>query len=336
MQLTDYTTEIITLIKNNPDKAIDALKNKKTQNQFIAFCKNEKILPFVIYKLLAHDNKLSNMSELIEIKNLYIFDYLRKVRSLIHLARKFESSNIEYVVLKGLSVNAYYPKEELRYFSDLDILVKPNDIQRSFDVLKDCGFRYAKHDICDSTIGSKKYSRHLPEMINSDGIIVELHHRVTSPITYNSCPLMKACLQSKVQKKIANNYLNLLPPDMSFVVTAYHGADQFKQITDLRFLIDLLILEDKTETSIFYIKEKYSLMLTQGEIDKAHLYLSRLKNLTTMKKNKSYFLPPLNIGVRHYLKRAMLVFHQISYEKQIHIHDVKIKHVINRVNTKFP
>ena len=146
---------------------------------------------------------------------------------------------------------------------------------------------------------------------------------------------MKACFQSKVQKKFANNYLNLLPTDLSFVVTAYHGADQFKQITDLRYLIDLLTLEEKTETSIFHIKEKYSLMLTHGEIDRAFLSLSRLKNLTTMKKNKSYFLPPLNTGVRHYLRRVMLVFHQISYEKQIHIHDVKIKHIINRVNNKF-
>ena len=284
MQIKDFTHEIIALLQNSPNELISSLQNQKTCDEITSFCKNEKILP-TVFEILKDDIVLMpHKNKLIYIKNQYIFDFMKKLRTLIMILKKFNSENIDYVILKGLSTSCYYPSNEMRFFSDLDILVGSSDIKNSYKILKECGFRYAKDGINDSFEGSREYSRHLPEMVNDENVIIELHHRVTSPITYRKCPLANLCLEKKVQFKLFNSNINLLPAELCFATVSYHGIDQFKKRTDLRYLFDLKYIRHNILLSDDDLITKYQGILANNEVKKGLFYLNRSLQYKKSKK----------------------------------------------------
>ncbi len=148
-------------MKNKQKLLIDLLKtelgksqiiNKKINSEYI-----EPILAFAVkhsVAALALDSMLNN--SLVEDENIadecknllleIVFQYQKQSVELAKICNLFENSKIDYIILKGEVLRSIYPEPYLRTSCDIDILVKPDDLERALYTLKNNGYCYgAKH-----------------------------------------------------------------------------------------------------------------------------------------------------------------------------------------------
>ena len=87
-------------------------------------------------------------------------------------------AGIKHVLLKGMALeHTVYNSQGLRQMNDVDILVKKEDVIRSWQLLQDHGF---KPDPVKSPLHEKIISdigKHMPTL-RKDGFPVEIHHRL--------------------------------------------------------------------------------------------------------------------------------------------------------------
>lgn len=76
-----------------------------------------------------------------------------------------EKSGIKFVILKGTAAAMYYPQPELRLLGDIDIIVKPEDLKKTYQVLEE-------HYNCIHTF--KENPRHA-NFVTMTGTEIELH-----------------------------------------------------------------------------------------------------------------------------------------------------------------
>ncbi len=59
------------------------------------------------------------------------------------VSRVLERAGVRFAVLKGPAVATYYPRPELRPYSDLDVLVEPRSLRRASEALESLGYQSA-------------------------------------------------------------------------------------------------------------------------------------------------------------------------------------------------
>lgn len=99
---------------------------------------------------------------------------LRRADELAKIYRMLASRHIECAPLKGAHLAYYhYPHPALRTMSDIDILIRPDDIDKAFKVLVEHQFSYAyKGD---------NSSHHKPPLKSPRGFLIELHSHIIPP-----------------------------------------------------------------------------------------------------------------------------------------------------------
>lgn len=138
-------------------------KFKITPSLFSTADKN-KMLPFlcVSFDTYTTTEKMQNL-----LFNVYAEEVIRNKNqkdSLNEIKALFDKNNIEYYCYKGFSLKELYPREELRFMSDLDIYVGKKQIKKANRILKKNGYKKIEswtHDITFS---------------NDKNVILELHH----------------------------------------------------------------------------------------------------------------------------------------------------------------
>lgn len=88
------------------------------------------------------------------------------------ILKAFRSIGIPLIILKGLAIARYYEMPQYRSMSDLDILVRSEDIPTAKQVLEDLGYQLAAHE--------DHHPMHL-EYTRAGGIFVELHRALVHP-----------------------------------------------------------------------------------------------------------------------------------------------------------
>lgn len=82
--------------------------------------------------------------------DLLTYRYVKQKEAYARLADRFEQEGIDYLPLKGIELARLYPAEPMREMADLDILVRPCDLERVRKILCADGFTYAHkghHDV---------------------------------------------------------------------------------------------------------------------------------------------------------------------------------------------
>ena len=69
-----------------------------------------------------------------QLANLYVTEQIK--HELESISTLFEEEGIQFVLLKGSVLRAYYPKPEMRESCDIDALIHPEDLERACDALK--------------------------------------------------------------------------------------------------------------------------------------------------------------------------------------------------------
>ena len=84
-------------------------------------------------------------------------------------------------------------------------------------------------------IANTEPMHHIPPMINANGTVIELHHRITSPEIYKFCPLKDIFINSS--EKIGK--FRIPPPEGLVMHAMYHGIQHNFLRDGPMFLIDI-------------------------------------------------------------------------------------------------
>lgn len=152
-----------------------------------------------------------------------------------HIIKAFEEENIDHIFLKGYEIKHCYPIPELRTMSDVDIVIRREDRQKSDEVLKDLGYE-GNFTNCEVWDYRKKISYiEMHTSMVSDEIKQGIDYR-----KYFSNPWEHAVLKSKNTYKLDDEY--------HLIFLLVHMAKHFSECgCGIRMFLDIA----------FYIK-KYS------------------------------------------------------------------------------
>ncbi len=109
---------------------------------------------------------------------------LKIYRELVTVARLLDAGNISSIALKGAFLARFaYPAPGLRPMRDLDLLLRPEQAVKAFELLKAHGYRPLFDGVPEAYFADRI---HLPPLVGASGISVELHHRLTAPDSHRA------------------------------------------------------------------------------------------------------------------------------------------------------
>lgn len=211
---------------------------------------DEDILRQVLFLSSRHDLGHIAGAALAKTEGAEKFSVIRDFRRLRHLAvyrceyiayelertcAALNTEKIPHMLLKGAHIRRYYPSPEMRTSSDIDLLVKPEDLARAVRILSEqAGYTYVRegsHDVLFHT---------------SNGMNFELHFVLTdaeqyrgkrdiADVAWESAVLLEGC-----------EYSYIMSPEMLFFHHIAHMAKHFVEGgCGVRFFMDLWILKNR-------------------------------------------------------------------------------------------
>ncbi len=148
------------LTTNIIDRGIGPLFYKK-----LPLLSNQEVLPNEV-KIKLQQAYYKTLS-----RSMVLYEAFQKV------AKAFTSDGIQVVVLKGIYLSEWlYRDIALRQFSDMDLLVKPEDGEKCIAILKEMGFKPCDASVTEF-IGSQTEIIHFAPMVLND-VSVEIHIRL--------------------------------------------------------------------------------------------------------------------------------------------------------------
>lgn len=169
---------------------ISSLSKKNIKNLFkiVNFGRYEYQLLRLMNKKnhrIRHMNLISN--------NLYSFSKARTYKTILafehgtRLIKAFNQKKISFEPLKGMILNQKIYKDlTLRPMRDIDFLIKPEDTQNIFKILREQGFKSkADPNFTQENISNSKYF--LPPFSHKDGTRVDLHTRIDNRDIATDC-----------------------------------------------------------------------------------------------------------------------------------------------------
>lgn len=209
------------------------IEDAKNQEYFFNLAKSFQFSGYLLKSLYYSEKTITLKKNLERLNNNYLKKILLMRYEISQIAQLFNENNIEYVVLKGMAMKIK-KIDPCRQFRDLDILILKKDLKRAYYLLKAFGYSYLNKQSNDGIkyIGNM---HHLPPMINNKGIVIELHHRVTLPDLFNSCPLTAAAFEE------TEMYDDIKIPSDKFLLAhaLYHGVRHHELSFGPNFLLDI-------------------------------------------------------------------------------------------------
>ncbi len=111
---------------------------------------------------------------------LAFFRFQHQKHDLAVISEAFEKSGIKHIPLKGAVMRNFYPAEWMRIGCDIDILVKPEELDKAVEVLKnECSYECVgkgSHDVAFNSAAGTHIELHydlLEDHINGEDIVLE-------------------------------------------------------------------------------------------------------------------------------------------------------------------
>lgn len=256
---------------------------------------------------------------------IYHANFIHHIETMILISNEFKLAGIHLILLKGSALRiGSYDFGYMRFTRDIDILIKDKDLHRAYQVMKLLGFKYSDENCNDSTLGSLSYAKHLPKLKNKNNIIVEIHHRISDPKTQSRCNLSKKMLAEYDVVKFANSELNIPKKEHIFSHLLNHELTQKKENNLILLAGDLksLLKNDIRKNILMAAFEDLNIDKNlMNKINLKNIDVALIKKYT--KKNSSSIFQKLKF-----------LNHQISYEYQMPIKNIKISTYLNHLKIK--
>ena len=181
-----------------------------------------------------------------------VYRYIKLDHEYQRICQMLESRQIPYLPLKGSVLRAYYPEPWMRTSSDIDILVKEQDLDQAEAILtKEMG--YVKHS---------KNAHHI-SMASADDVRLELHYSLLEEQYSEVRNQMLGQMWQIVTPAAGTEFCCEMPDEMFYF---YHIAHMAKHMIKggcgIRPLLDLWILNHRIDGD----RQKRKALLEQGEL----------------------------------------------------------------------
>ncbi len=129
-------------------------------------CKLQAYLYYGVLKIKDFElEKKVNESYFVILQNA--IERVERQNKLINDLREICNNNeIKYILLKGSQAKKYYPQDELRYMTDVDILIEEKSVELMHQKLIENGYKLTEESECEKTY------------INKYNVYVEVHKRI--------------------------------------------------------------------------------------------------------------------------------------------------------------
>lgn len=192
------------------------------------------------------------------------FDYVLGI-----IGKAFDESRIPFMPLKGSVLKELYPESWMRTGTDIDILVKKQDLEKASSVLSDeLGFKFVSK------------SAHDVVYVTESKVKVELHFSLNEPGYREFEPLKDIW---NVSLEADGGYLYKMPNEYFL---CYHIAHMAKHFVcggcGIRYIIDLRLILDKLNLDQALVEK----LITDCSLNSFYRYAKELCDVIFL--NKSY------------------------------------------------
>jgi hypothetical protein len=152
-------------------------------------------------------------------QNLYM------TAQLLRLVEALEAAGIPSIPMKGaVLAHTLYPNPALREFSDIDILVRKQDLVRAKQVLSSLGFTLARSNLEGAQeIAFRRRMYAYFFLRPTDGLVVDLHWKLAP--TYQLAAIPVAALWDHADScRIGGVELRSFAPEVTLLLLCFHGA----------------------------------------------------------------------------------------------------------------
>lgn len=227
--------------------------NDEMTECLIELASKHAVVPLVL------DALLKNEMYTIDMQNLYrqslwfaVMQCEKQTAELNKLCNLFEENKICHIPLKGSVLRNYYPEPWMRTCCDIDVLVKPEELDKAVQVLKNSGYSMehkGSHDV---------------SFFTENGVHLELHYNVIEreyKIADVSNVLVKVWNYSVAKE--GYEYQFEMTNEMFYFYHFAHMAKHFVQGgCGIRPFVDIMFFKKKVN----YDKEKLNSLLKEGSI----------------------------------------------------------------------
>ena len=300
LEFEDFKKSLSDISVQDRKKILKTIKSNKYSPLFLKYLSEKKM-----YDLFTKDeiDLFEAQNKRFQIQNLEI------VKEVLIIDKIFKKNNLNPVYLKGIGLLNEFEDISLRPSYDIDILFSQEEAYEAYKLLKDNGYKEFRA-IPKSENQLKDYAKkyhHFPELCRKANIIIEIHHRVTSPKDFDICPLSDQILKNKI---MFNFYgINIHKPKINYLLIhlILHFSIQNFFKNQIRIFFDIYQIEknyniDWSEvfSSINNLKIKKAILLSLGVLNHNH----KLTNNFELIKNKhSEIFPKMKLLKRVFIGR---------------------------------
>ena len=242
-----------------------------------------------IFFRLVSENKSNNFEGINEYLEKQQIKQIIQLKTAATLSRDFRNIGLNHVFFKGLSLSKYYFKSTVdRYFSDLDLLIDLDDLNKFYDYLDT---KNIKHNNNIDYINNLGFTGNALEVLDFEGITLDVHHRISSKLKSKKCVISSHLLKNVDRTK----EINITTPELELIINLHHAFKQDNQNLDPYYVLDFYKINIAVTDKL-----KLEELLKETGLTKEYNYLNDLINNIlvmdfTRRKVKKLFHPPKKI-----------------------------------------
>ena len=234
--------------------AISLLKDVLKLTQFMSMNSNERKdffkiinksrLEIYLYNFFKKNDldssKINEFDSLKKRSELYSVQSITIVLSTIQLNQILNDAKIEFIFLKGAHLlSRFYKDYSLRPTRDIDILVKPNDIDKVINALLESGYKFEESFNKQYFKSNSQYGYDIPGILDPNGIRIEVHHRIESKVHNQKCKFSLEFFKNKKNYKLGLLDAYFLCDEDLIMHLIYHATKKQGPDVGLIFIVDL-------------------------------------------------------------------------------------------------
>ncbi len=169
-KMTEFERCIIDLIKSGITGQPAIIPKDFDWQEAYRFCLKHKATAIVYYGIINSKIKLEGEATGLFEQEVYKSVYIDQNQSyeINRITEEFQKNNIDYMLLKGSVLKKMYPKREMRYMGDADILIKTEQYTAITEIMTGLGF-------------TEQYTTNHELAWKKKNILIELHSNIVDP-----------------------------------------------------------------------------------------------------------------------------------------------------------
>lgn len=187
---------------------------------------------------------------------------LALVSELCRVIKQCDQAKIETIVLKGPALSQqYYCDYTVRECNDLDILVKPDDVQAAYEILLTMGYKLTE-TLWNSPKQKFLYhsTYHHYNLYNAgNNMMIELHWRLYASNRVDISATVNIWSRLIVQKLGGVNIRSLSNFDTFIYLSVHGGSHQWKRLFWVQDIVRIIEKEGEE-----FVEDAYKLSITRG------------------------------------------------------------------------